>query len=244
MNDLHILPADGFLQHLMEQIAVIGEQLSKFADKIHINEVILFAVGAALAVLIGMFGYRLSKFFMGVAFAAGGYLGGTKLFEFFNDTLAEKWNLKFELTDWTVYLLGGICALILLLIGMRFPKFAMWAVGVTLAFWILNYFLYDWGFVYNKEAFSDYKVWILLGGSFVAGILFSIFFRIAMVIGTSAGAAFVCLELVSESLPETTVLQYTETDTALFGAMALAVIFALVQFLCGKGIKAWKKKKY
>ena len=189
--------------------------LSDVAAKTSLDVRILLGVGIGLALIVGLFGYKLIKLLLSVSFAAVGYTVGAELFLF----LGTKIN---SLHGWMEYVCGGIIAVLFL--SMAFAKFSY--------VWFASAFLI--GLVGASLFIPQEYSSVIFGAALVISLISIMLIRTMFILTTSFGAGILCVNFVFEIVPSLTWLNLQASQIALWIAVGIAVVLALVQFVTNR----------
>ncbi len=203
---------------IAEALSLVTEKLSNLADKTKLPAMLMFVLGAAVAIFIGVAGYKYIKLISTACFGVAGFIIGEKLFE------VAKAHWSWKLPD-VVGTLVGLVALALL--GyLAYKKFAYALFGVAgFAGFILAYFIYP-----------HYLLAIAAG--IIAAMISMYFVRYAFAIITSFGAGFTFMGMVSAMFPEIAMFKLNEGFMGKFFAVSAFLIFVAIQFyITGGGVK-------
>ena len=193
----------------------LNKSISDFAAEIVINPAILFGIGIAVAAIIGLFGYKMIKLLLSLSMAYLGYGIGVEVYKL----LAEKTT---GVPEWMTYVCGALLAVLFLCLA--FAKFSyIWFGCATVL-----------GFAVMSVLIPEGYTWVMLGGALILGVIAIMLIRTMFVLATSLIASTLCVSFLSRILTEWSFLQIGENTYALWVVGALAVIFALVQFLSNR----------
>ncbi|MBQ3015105.1 MAG: hypothetical protein IJD75_08235 [Clostridia bacterium] len=191
--------------------------VADWADSLGVSAVIFFAVGLAVALVLGFGGYKLVKLVAALTFGGVGYCVGEALFGFFKEQ--ADW-----LPEWGVYLVGGVVALAFLC--MAFSKFS-YALFTMFAF--AGYFITS--FYFNDAM-------IAFGGAILLAMLSVIFLRWVYILTSSFLCGFFGISFLSQILPDVELLQMEEGNWfSLCCAVALMLVFAVCQLVVTRKAK-------
>lgn len=192
-------------------IGHLNNTLSDLAAKFSVDVRILFGVGIGLALIVGLFGYKMIKLLLSLSFAAVGYSAGTQLFLFLGSKISG-------LPEWAEYVCGGVLALLFLC--MSFAKFSyVWFGSAVLM----------GGVAASLFIPAEYPL-LILGAALVIGLISVMLIRTMFVLTTSFGAGLLCVNFAFGLLPSMNWLNLQSSNYALWIAVAIAVVLALVQF--------------
>lgn len=196
-------------------------QLTKLGDAIGCRDMIPMAVCAALAVVVGLFSYRLIKLWMGLSVGGIGYFVGTALF-----TLLDG---KADMPDFLQYVFGGIIALAFLYLGFHKFSYVFFGLAATIgSFVVITYF--------PEERL------LAAGGAILAALLAVFFFRIAVALISSFVGGMVLVGMLGELASDVEALQFQAGDNiAFYIGLGITVVFFICQLLICKPSYARKK---
>ena len=186
------------------------EKLSAFAASIKIPDMVLFALGALIALLVGVIGYKCVKLFSAACFGVGGFAAGYALFSVVNT--------KFELD--APKFVGVIIGLVLLAVlgYLAYKKFAYALFGVIgFAIFVFAYFVYP-----------NYLLAVAAG--ILAALISTYCVRLAVIVITSFFGGFTVVAMVSAMVPWVKVFNFNQGIISKLIALGVFVIFAIVQF--------------
>ena len=193
------------------------EKLSALAVKIKIPELVLFAVGALIALLIGVLGYKCVKFLSAACFGIGGFAIGYAL------VAVAKAKFEWKIPDFVGIIIGVV--LLAVLGYLAYKKFAYALFGmIWFAIFVFAYFVYP-----------NYVLAAAVG--LVAALLSTYFVRLAVIVVTSFAGGFTAVAMVSAMVPWVTYFNYSTSRISKFIALGVFVIFAIVQFATTKAKK-------
>ena len=189
----------------------LNNTLSDLAAKFSVDARILFGVGIGLALIVGLFGYKMIKLLLSLGFAAVGYTAGTQLFLFLGSKIEN-------LPGWAEYVCGGVLALLFLC--MSFAKFSyVWFGSAVLM-----------GGVAASLFIPEEYPLLILGAALVIGLISVMLIRTRFILTSSFGAGLLCVNFTFGLLPSMTWLDLQSSKYALWIAVGIAVVLALVQF--------------
>ena len=117
------------------------EKLSALAVKIKIPELVLFAVGALIALLIGVLGYKCVKFLSAACFGIGGFAIGYAL------VAVAKAKFEWKIPDFVGIIIGVVLLAVLAVSVSVLVRKAIHSMAVvllaTLVPFVLGYFGFD-----------------------------------------------------------------------------------------------------
>ncbi len=195
---------------------LLNDWIEKFSESIDVNSVILFAAGAAVALVIALFGLKLSKPLVAFAFGVAGCMAGSHLFVLLND----KFNWMFS--DLTQVALGSVCGL-LVAIPLMFLSYKL----IRLMFAIL---MTGVGFLASLYFMND-KYIIAAAIALGAFILSLLLYRVLFVLLTAGGGVILAFNLLSAALPKVTYLDWNDNWTAFAIAMGVVLVCIIIQCL-------------
>lgn len=193
---------------LLREINVL---IKDFAASIGVSDIVLFAVGIAIAVVLGVLGYKVIKLTVSLGSAVIGYYAGKELFLLWEAEIGD-------LPDWTVYIFGAVIAAIL----------------IALTFWK---FSYAWFCIVGAVVYA--LVWcvaperhlLMLAAALAAGFLAVAMLRTTFVLLQSFACASLGVSFLSACLPNVTWLQISSDTYGMAVVAAVAVVFAVIEIL-------------
>ena len=196
-------------------INVINDQLNSLAGKINVPSIAMFIVGAVIALLVGLFGYKYIKLLSMVVFGAAGYAIGEKIFSIF------KSNPDANIHDAFKYVFG--IALLALLGYLAYKMFAYAMFGMACAFgFLVCYFLYP-------------SYFVAIAGGIVVAMLAMNYVRYAFIGILSVVAGFLTMGMLGGMFPDVKLLSLTEGIVGQLLAVVLAVLFIAFQLRFSNG---------
>jgi hypothetical protein len=181
------------------------------AAKLHIKAMILYIVGVALALVIGVLGYRLIKLVLSAGLAYFGYLVGLELFTYLGTKFAD-------LPSFLAYVCGGIFAVLFFVAAFLRFSYALYSVLCALGAYLV--------------VFYTGGTWLLgLGGGILFALIAIFFVRASFVLISSFVGGVCCIGFLGKLLPDVAILQLGANATAFYIALGAVLVFALLQFL-------------
>ncbi len=202
---------------LLREINVL---IQDAAGQIGVPELALFIAGIVLTVVCGLFGYKLIKLMLSLCGGFVGYFAGKELFALWEEQVGD-------LPDGLVYLFAALIAVAL----------------IALSFWK---FSYAWFCIVGAVTYA--LIWyvapeqylLMLAGALIAGFASMAMIRTSFVLLESFACASLGVSFLSACLPDVAWLKVTSEGKGMMIAVAVAVVFALVQFLISL---FWKKEE-
>ena len=206
------------VERLKEMMGEFIGHFEWFATKTNVTVSIWLLAGAILALMAGMFGYRLTKAILAIGFACYGFTVGTALYEFF--VSGEKALDNYEFL--TCAIGGFLIALICIFLGKKKFTYVMFA-GI---------FLFLFSALYNATGLMP----ISLGLSLIAGLMCVVNVRVAIVLITSFVGSFVAIACISGFFPqsETFAITAQDNDMGMMIALGLGLLLTIVQLISVK----------
>ena len=106
--------------------------IQDIAASLGINDVVFFAVGIALMVILGIMGYKIIKLVVSLCGALIGYYAGVELFLFWESAVCD-------LPNWSVYIFCGAVALLLIVLAFWKFSYAWFCIVGALAYALVWY---------------------------------------------------------------------------------------------------------
>lgn len=207
---------------LSAALNLITEKLGSLASTVNVPAIAAYVLGAVIAVLVGVFGYKYIKLLSAACFAVAGYGIGDALFNLVN----TKFNLNLP---GLVGIIAGV-ALLALLGFLAYKKIAYALFGVAcFAGFVLAYFIYP-----------NYLIALAVG--VVAAFVAMYYIRTAFIAITSFAGGVTLIAMLSAILPDVTQLQLGVGNIGKIIAIVAALLFSSLQYSIarskkGKGAK-------
>lgn len=205
--------ADRMGRDVFSVLSDINANISSFAEKIHLPSLVFYILGVAIALFLGICGYKFIKLFMSLSFAAIGYCVGTEVVVFINSKLTD-----YETMSWVKYVLGGLFALLFLVLAFRKFSYVMFAeialVGISTGLFYLDG---------NKV--------LALGTGLLLALLCVYIVRWAFIVISSAVGGFMIVDFLSQIITKADFLKLDSSIVALCIAIGLSVVFIVVQLI-------------
>ena len=205
----------GYLEGVMSKdIFLILEDMNDlvrtWAADLKISSVIFFAVGIALACVVGLFGYKLIKLMMAVCMGSVGYLVGVELFFAFYKHYEK-------LPEWCSYIAGGLIAIVFICLAYRHFSYALYTVSAICGYVITSFYIDN--------------VWVAIGGAIVLAMLSIIILRVFFVLATSLLAGAFAGNCLVQILPANLAIFQGEIGEWVPAAimLAFALFFTIIQ---------------
>ena len=182
------------------------DKLTVLAGVMKIPAIVLFILGAAVALFVGLFGYKCVKLLCGIGFGVAGFAIGHELFTFLNG------HFGWKLPGFIAIIVGGI-----LLIGLGFLAFKKFAYAL---FGLIGFLV----FVFAYFVYPNYLIAAVAG--VVVALLSTYFVRMATAIITSFIGGFTLVGMLSAILPQISYINYREGLTSKYNktyAVAITV---------------------
>ena len=196
-------------------VGKLNNILVDLASKISMDTRILFGIGIGLALLVGLFGYKMIKLLLSASFAAVGYSVGVQFFHFLGSKISN-------FPTWMEYVCGGILAV--LFICMAFAKFSYVWFGFAALMG---------GVVTSLFIPEEYPL-LILGVALIIGLISVMLIRTMFVLTTSLGAGLLCVNFAFGIFPNMSWLNLQASQIALWIAVGIAIVLALVQFVTNR----------
>lgn len=219
-------------------LETVKNDLQTFASKIHLDASWLMIATAVLALIVGIFGYKLIKLWMAVTAGFIGYWGGAALFTF----LTEKSELIAKLPEFSGYILGGIFAVAFLYLGWRKFSYVMFTWFVVLGMAIVEkytnnplVFLSFFGIFIKDSLISPISMY--LAGGLLLGLLATLFARVAFAALSSLAGSLFLFYFACEYFPalaENGWVNFVANRNANYVMLGTAVVFFAIQLLINK----------
>ena len=205
--------ADRMGRDVFSVLSDINAKVSSFADKIHLPSLVLYILGVAIAIFLGICGYKFIKLFMSLSFGAIGYCIGTEVVVFINSKMTD-----YEMLGWVKYVMGGVFALLFL--GLAFRKFSyVMFAEITLIGISTGLFYLDG----NKV--------LALGAGLLLALISVYIVRYVFIVISSAVGGFLIVDFLSQVITKADFLKLDTSVAALCIAAALSVVFIVVQLI-------------
>lgn len=196
---------------ILKLLRSCNEAISDLAEKVTLDAWILFAVATALALAVGIFGYKLIKLVMALGIGAGGYFVGEELYRL----LAEKFT---EIPDWAVYVCGGVVALVFCIFAFCKFSYAWFGTAAIIGYIAVGHFMP-----------SGYAL-LTAGAALLIALLSISLIRVVFILLTSAVAGGFAISFLGQIFPEQGFLQVGEGWLPYVLVAVAAILFAIVQF--------------
>ncbi len=199
--------------NLYQLLELLIAKSSEAAVKIEVSEKGIMIAGAVLAVIIGLFGYRLAKLFVGIVIGIVGFLSGLELFAY----LQLHNSIVAHVPSWAAYVIGGIIAVVFMALCFSRFSYTLFALFALVGF----------NFMYSY--FPDRMV-LVVGGAIAIALLSALIVRFSFVTVTSFAGGFAAVKYVGTVLPDVGFLQLGMKNSALIVALVLSVLFFIFQY--------------
>jgi len=197
-------------------MSAFNEVIKGWATSLNIPAIVFYAVGAVLALILGLFAYKAIRLLMGLTAGAVAYflIGGTVC-----DLVLSIFN--FQLHDVVRYIICGVFAVLFFIIG--FAKFRYVILGLMAAI----------GYVVTLFYTSPYIEGVVpaIAGAILLAILSVLFLRLAYIVATSFAFGCMMVYMLSCAFPQVEVLNMQENWLALAIAGGVALLMMIVQLL-------------
>lgn len=218
--ELSIFSGIGIIQHLKTEVVDVINSIKELAAEMNIAPGLFFVVGILLALTACVFGYRLLKVLCGIGLAGIGFSIGSALFAF----LLMQPGME-TLPNVLTYVIAIALAVLFFFLGYK--KYAF--VVCLLAYFLGSNFM--WGLTGDNT--------LALGGGLLLALLCVLILRISVVVLSSFIGSFLAVGFIGQMIPNMAMLQFSETnDLAFIIALALGVIFMVLQFVFARFYKA------
>ena len=201
----------------------VTDKMGAVAEQLNLPAVVLYAGGALLALVIGLFGYKLIKLLMGLGAAGVSFVAGVVLF----DLITSK--LKLELGDIATYVAAGVFALIMFFLSFKLFNYVMYLGMAALGYAVV-------GFYVGAE-----HMLIALAGGVVFALITMLFTRLSFVVLTSFAGGYLALAMASAIMPGVEMLQLGTGIVPI--AIGAGVAFVMFVFQMITSHKAAKRAK-
>ena len=197
-----------------DMLVKINDRFDWLGDKLGWNSTVYYAVAIAVAVVLGLWAMRLFKPINALLLGGIGYLAGTELYRILleNIEFMEKW------PDWGKYVLGGVLALLLAVLGWNKCLHA-----VLIGYAIGGYYL-------AVNCITN-NVWVGIAGGLLLALLAACVVRFAFILAMSTTGAYLFVLALGKLLPKVSFLQLAATENVvplcIFGT--LAIVLTLIQ---------------
>ena len=210
---------------------MINVKLGLIAETVKLPAILFFLLGAALAIFVGVCGYKYIKLLSTILFGLIGYTIGSELFYVVKAHFA--WE---KIPNACAYIVGIL--VLALFAYLAYKKFSYALFGVMgVAGFVVSYFIIP-------------NVSIAIAGAIGIALLSMFFIRYAFIILTSLGSGFVLLSMLHGIAPNVSLLNVTEGYVGLFLALVASLIFVAIQFYISrkevdkrKGPRRMKKRR-
>ena len=213
---------------VVSALSDFGKMIDDWAAGIGIPAFVFYAVGAVLALALGLLAYKIVKLLTGLA--AGGFafvfLGGL-IYAFVLNAFS------FQLNPIVRYAISGVLALVFFIIGFAKYKYIVFAVMAMVGYLVTAF--------YTAPYISGIVAPIT--GAIVFALLSALCLRVAFVIATSFVFGFMLTYMISCALPTVTILNMQENALALVIAAAVSVVMLVIQLLITRKQDKKEKKK-
>ena len=185
------------------------DKLTTLAAIMKIPAIVMFILGAAVALFVGLFGYKCVKLLCGLGFGAAGFAIGYELLKFLNG------HFGWKLPGFVAIIAGGV--LLIVLGFLAFKKFAYALFGlIGFSVFVFAYFVYP-----------NYLVAAVIG--VVVALLSTYFVRMAVAVITSFIGSFTLVGMLSAILPQISYINYREGLTSKMVAIMIFLVFVGIQ---------------
>ena len=188
----------------------VTEELSAFAASIKIPDMVLFALGSLIALLIGVIGYKCVKLLSATFFGVCGYAIGNALVS------VAKAKLELEVPGFVGIIIGIV--LLAVLGYLAYKKFAYALFGmIWFAIFVFAYFV-----------FPNYVLAAAAG--LVVALASTYFVRFAVIVITSFFGGFAVVAMISAMVPWVKVFNFNQGIISKILALAVFAVFVIIQF--------------
>lgn len=199
------------LELLTSTLDNLNHTLSDLAAQFSIDVRILFGVGIGLALIVGLFGYKMIKLLLSLSFAGVGYYAGTELFLFLGSKIDG-------IPAWAEYVCGGVLAVVFLCLSFAKFSYVWFGSAVLLGSAVASIFIP-----------AEYPL-LILGAALIIGLISVMLIRTTFVLTTSCIAGIVCVSFTAQLLPGWTWLGLATGGYGMWIALGIALVLALIQF--------------
>jgi hypothetical protein len=208
---------------LSAALNLITEKLGSVATTVNVPAIAAYALGAVIAVLVGVFGYKYIKLLSAACFAVAGYGIGDALFNLVN----TKFNLN--LPAFVGIIAGVVLLAVLGFLAYKKVAYALFGVACFAGF-VVAYFIYP-----------NYLIALAIGVVVAFAAMYSI--RTTFVAITSFAGGVTLIAMLSAIAPDVTQLRLGEGNIGKIIAIAAAFAFSALQYRITKGKKGSKGTK-
>lgn len=214
---LRVLNAGGF----GKTMEMIVQKAVSVAGSINIPEKVVLVLGLLFAVAVGVFGYKYIKLITTAVFGVGGFIIGYEVFQRANG------HFNWDLPDFCNYIAG---ALVLILLGyLAFKGFVYALFGfAALAGFVGAYILHP-------------NYFLAIAAAVIVAMVAMFFVRYAFIVILSAGAGWLFMGMLSALVPGVEQFSLITGYVGEILALALALIFTVVQLAQSSGKSATAK---
>lgn len=212
-------------------LEMINVKLGMIAESLKLPAMLFFLLGAALAIFVGVCGYKYIKLLSTILFALIGYAVG---FEFFHLVKAHfAWE---KLPNVLAHVVGLL--ILALFAYLAYKKFSYALFGIVgIVGFILSYFVI-------------HSVFFAVAGAIGVALLSMFFVRYAFIVLTSLCSGFVLISMMHGIAPSVSLLNISKGYVGLLLALVVSLIFAVIQIAISnkeinknKGPKRMKKRR-
>ncbi len=180
------------------------------AESLHISPVILYWIGVAVAVCVGLTCYKLMKLWLGaLAAVAGYYLTGNGLVMLFKVGVGK------DVPIW-VYVVAVAVALVLFLLAFKSPTYVFYTFMAIVGF--------SMAYFYTQNA------WVALLGALLLALVCVFLMRVAFILASSLVGGTLTVYLLGAIFPRVEALQLKAGNwTAMGVVVGISLAFAVFQ---------------
>ena len=200
--------------NLLDWMTYTTSSINNFAEKLGVPAVIFFWSLAALALLVGLGGFHLSKMLTALAVGGLGYFVGTILYGYLGDTVKMVGNLP----AFVVYIAGGVFALAFYLLSIKKPMPIMFVFFACLG-------------AYISYTYISSNLILTIGLAFLIGAICVALIKLAMVLFTSLLGGFALVAFLGQIFKTVTYFSLGRSMTALWVALGVSGVFFLLQLI-------------
>ena len=199
---------------LLDWMAYTTSAINGFADKIGIPSVIFFWPLAALALLIGLGGFHLSKLLTSLSIGGLGYFVGTVLYGY----LATSVKAIGDLPAFIVYIVGGVFALVFYALSIKKPMPTMFLFFACLT-------------TYIAYTYISQNLLLAIGIAFLVAAVCAVLIKLSMVLFTSLLGGFALIAFLNQIFKTVTYFALGSELMALWVALGVSGAFFLIQLI-------------
>ncbi len=207
---------------------VLTDWMERFSESIHVNSIIFFIAGAVVAACVALFGLKLLKPLVALAFGTAGSMVGARLFVLCND------HFHWMFSDLTQAVLGSVCGL-LIAIPLMFLSFKVTRL-------MLSVLMTGVGFCTALYLVNDNYIFAV-AIALAAFLLSLLLYRILFAVLTAGAGSVLAFHLLSAAFPSVRYLDWNHNRVAFVIAVGVALVCMVFQFLTNRRKKEPAKEK-